>query len=192
MTADPQSRDRRLLLPGKNNLAKVSEGLAFSIDGEPPSLIWEAEPVHMNADECLAAEAKAASKPGPRADELQRAIEWLQKELEYSSRPAVELYDEALEKESISKATLRRAKKQLGVESFRLESRGPWQWRFPGVQADPQVSEPEHLEHLIDNFKTKRESHRDDSPQLPPDSKKWPKSPHTDGVTALEESVATR
>ena len=54
---DPADRDRRLLLPIKNNLAAATGGLAFTFepvgDGEFARLQWEEEPVPITADEFL-------------------------------------------------------------------------------------------------------------------------------------------
>ena len=68
LTRDPNDKERRLLLPGKNNLAHEGTGLAFSITGEPARIVWEPEPVEMNADEALAAEndERGSRNPAPR------------------------------------------------------------------------------------------------------------------------------
>ncbi|MCP4885004.1 MAG: AAA family ATPase [Planctomycetaceae bacterium] len=154
VTPDPNDKERRLFLPGKNNLAKESNGLAFTITGEHPYLNWESEPVAMNADECLAAEMKS-SKPGPKADAQNHAMDWLRGKLESSDLPARDLYEEARESEAISKSTLTRAKQKLEVESYRDGSKGPWYWRLPGTQVASKNLEPEYLEHLVTNLKQK-------------------------------------
>jgi hypothetical protein len=154
VTPDPDNKVRRLLLPGKNNLAAEGHGLAFMICGEPPGLHWESDPVLMSADDCLAAECKA-SKPGPNAEVRQQAVTWLQAALADSERPAKELIDEAREAACIAPATLRRAREELRVEAYRKQVPGPWYWRLPQValigQAATKGREPEHLEHLAEN-----------------------------------------
>ena len=55
---DKDNRERRLFLPGKNNLAKDCGGLAFSIEGDPIGAVhWEKDPVIMSADDAVAEEA---------------------------------------------------------------------------------------------------------------------------------------
>jgi hypothetical protein len=158
VTLDPDNKTRRLLLPGKNNLAAEGHGLAFTIWGDPPSLHWENSPVQMNADDCLAAESKA-SKPGPKADVRQLAVAWLRAALAGSPRAAKELMDEAREAACIAPATLRRAREELRVEAYREQVSGPWFWRLPqDAQGEPAASKgrkPEHLEHLAENLETR-------------------------------------
>ena len=93
LSRDPENKTRRLLLPGKNNLAHEGDGLAFSIGGEPPRLWWEDGSVTMSADQGLAAE-QAAHKPGPDADAQNAAVAWLDTALADGPRPAKELTDE--------------------------------------------------------------------------------------------------
>ena len=45
---DTRNRRRRLLLPGKNSLATKRNGLAFTINFESPTIVWEREPVATN------------------------------------------------------------------------------------------------------------------------------------------------
>ncbi len=157
VTPDPDDKARRLLLPGKNNLAPEGHGLAFTIWGKPPALNWENGPVLMNADDCLAAECKA-SKPGPKAEARQNAVAWLRKALSASPRPTKELIDEAREAACIAPATLRRAREELRVEAYREQVPGPWFWRLPqGAQFESVASkdrESEHLEHLAEERET--------------------------------------
>jgi hypothetical protein len=154
VSMDPNSKDRRMLLPGKNNLAPEGNGLAFTVCGKPAYLTWENGPVLMNANDCLAAENKA-SKPGPKSDVRQHAAAWLQTALSQSPRLAKELMDEARELACIAPATLRRAREELRIEAYREHVPGPWYWRLPlnGFieTTKPKGREPEHLEHLAGN-----------------------------------------
>lgn len=188
VTPDPRNKDRRLLLPGKNNLAKESNGLAFTISGDPPSLNWETEPVEMNADECLAAESKAA-KPGPKAEAREHAVEWLRSALASSSRPAKELFEEAYESAAISKATLNRARKELGIKAFRHEIPGPWHWRLPDNAQEPK---PEHLEQLVENLKSKVQPDVQKFEDVQDTQANLPELLPDPANSALDESVATR
>jgi len=158
LSRDAENKTRRLLLPGKNNLGPEAGGLAFSITGKPPRISWERDPVPMHADDALAIE-QAASKPGPAAKALEDAIAWLSDALADGAKPAERVKDEWKNGQAGSLATLRRAKKALGVVSFQPENPGPWYWRLPGgeeqgLKGDAHVSEDselEHLEHLGQN-----------------------------------------
>jgi len=44
LSRDSEDQKRRLLLPGKSNIAPEQGGLAFSIGGEPASVRWEKDP----------------------------------------------------------------------------------------------------------------------------------------------------
>ena len=109
LSRDPENKTRRLLLPGKNNLADEGDGLAFSIGGEPPRLWWEDDPIAMSADQGLAAE-QTAHKPGPDSDALDAAVAWLDTALADGPRPAKELTDEWVNGEGGAKRTLERAR----------------------------------------------------------------------------------
>ena len=80
LSRDKQDKTRRLLLPGKNNLAAEGTGLGFTILGDPPEIVWERDPVRMNADDALA-EENESSKPGPEPAAHTAAEEWLRAEL---------------------------------------------------------------------------------------------------------------
>jgi RecA-family ATPase len=79
LSRDGKDKARRLLLPGKNNLAIEGGGLAFTITGAPPALAWERDPVSMSADEALAVENddKADSESGPEPEARNQAADWL-------------------------------------------------------------------------------------------------------------------
>lgn len=132
LSRDPQNRNRRLLLPGKNNMGPEQTGLTFAILGDPPSLAWEREPIKMHADDGIAAERSAqTAKPRPDADVQAAAESWLSETLESGPRPARDVIDEWTSGEAGSKRTLDRARKALGVEAYRETVPGAWWWRWP-------------------------------------------------------------
>ena len=152
LNRDDENKSRRLLLPGKNNLAREGDGLAFSITGDPAHISWECEPVAMSADDALAAEAKAQQKPGPAAEALGEAKDWLRSALADGPRPVNELLDEWKNGEGGSERTLKRAKQSLGVDAFRKEVPGYWWWRLPDKEAKPPKDEkPGSLGTLVEN-----------------------------------------
>ena len=89
LSAAPEDATRRLLLPGKSNLAKQATGLAFSITGDPVCLEWEPDPVEMNADELLVLETARPKRPSPA---LEEAMEFLRELLKNGpvSKPIVD------------------------------------------------------------------------------------------------------
>ena len=139
---DPTGR-RRLWLPVKNNIATDVTGLAFQIDGDPPSVRWEAEPVTISADDALAGPAR---RNGPDPEERDAAETWLRDALADGPRPARELYEESREAEGITKRTLERAKKALAVEAYRDDVPGPWYWRLPNTAKSTPPRSPIHEE----------------------------------------------
>ncbi|GIW96964.1 MAG: hypothetical protein KatS3mg111_0297 [Pirellulaceae bacterium] len=126
VSADAENEHRRLLLPGKCNVAARQSGLAYRIEGEPARLVWESEPVEMTADEALAAQAEAGANGGGVAD----AVEWLGQRLSDGPKPAKDMIDEWTNGEGGSKRTLDRARKRLRVDAYRPEIPGPWWWRL--------------------------------------------------------------
>lgn len=136
LTSDTDNKARRLLLPGKNNLAHGGAGLAFSITGETPRIVWEPDPVETNADEALAAENRShGSKPGPESQELKRALAYLESALANGPRQSNDLLDEWQNGYRGSQRTLRRAKQILDIESYHPKVSGPWWWRLPRKDA---------------------------------------------------------
>ncbi len=141
LSRDPEDKRRRLLLPGKNNLAAENHGMAFAIGGDPPHLQWEKDPVNMHADDALAAEENNRRKPGPEAMALDNAKDWLHEALVDGPRLVKELRDDWTNGYGGSKRTLDRAKQALGVEAFRPKVPGPWSWRLPAKDANAPKGE---------------------------------------------------
>jgi hypothetical protein len=136
---------RRLFVKGKNNLARYEQKtLAFSIDerevgtdkrtGNPirrPFIVWHDEPVDITATEALQAAAESKS-PSARDD----AKNFL-KALFTDNEPILSTEGhEAAKENGISKRTLERAQRDLGVE---IKHDGPtnekgakaWRWHPP-------------------------------------------------------------
>jgi len=148
LARDPENKARRLLLPGKNNLAREGDGLAFEILGDPPRVAWELDPVALTADDLLVAERQ---KPGPDAEALDGAAGWLRSALAKGPRLAKELVGE-WSGQGGSERTLRRARQSLGAEAYRLAVPGPWWWRLASKGANgPEGGRLGHLGHLARN-----------------------------------------
>ena len=132
LSRDPQDKARRLLLPGKNNLAPEGSGLAFTITGHPPTIRWEADPVAMTANEALAAEvAESARKPGPPAETREAAAQWLTDFLADGPKTARQVRDAVRETE-FSMRTIQYAREELGVRSVRDGVRNTSVWTLAG------------------------------------------------------------
>lgn len=126
LSQDPENKGRRLLLPGKCNLAASQPGLAFSIIGEPGAVVWESAPVDMTADEALQRE-QGESK---RSSALEEAEAWLRDYLAAGPKLGVEA-KAAAKLAGIAPRTLERAKTALKVLPGPVGFGGPWVWRLP-------------------------------------------------------------
>lgn len=126
LTRDPNNKNRRLLLAGKNNLAPEGTGLAFDIGGIPPAIQWESNPVNMCADDALASESDGEGDGGA----LEEAMEFLRAELAEGRRTGAEV-KEAAKAAGIKTRTLDRARARLGVVTAPDGYRGPWTWALP-------------------------------------------------------------
>jgi hypothetical protein len=130
LSRDTENKNRRLLLPGKNNLAREGDGLAFTIAGEPASIQWETDPVTMSADDALAKE-NAGSRRGPEPKALAAATDWLKDELADLAEHPVEMLEKAAKAADHSWRTVQRASKGLGVLKHRASFGGGYVWRLP-------------------------------------------------------------
>ncbi|WP_162006633.1 AAA family ATPase [Roseimaritima sediminicola] len=132
LSVDTDDDSRRLLLPGKNNLAPRQHGLAYRITGNPGVLQWDPKPVTMSADDALAKENDGQDAGQSAHDE---AKAWLADYLVTGPRPAKEIKQDA-KRDGIAERTVDRAAKSLNVDRGRDGLTGPWVWRLP---EDPQV-----------------------------------------------------
>ena len=146
LTRDNDNKVRRLLLPGKNNLAREGDGLAFSIIGEPPRIVWERDPVAMSR-RCLGGrkpEPRTKARPRRRSPgrgiglAAVRAGRWPAT----GERPVRRMEERARGQQTNAEAR----KKSLDVEAYRDEVPGPWWWRLPAKDAKP--TEDVELGHL--------------------------------------------
>jgi putative DNA primase/helicase len=137
--SDPEDATRRVLAPGKNNLAPPPAALAYRLiedsPGGPPRLIWDSEPVAagLDADALLAGAADDAA-------ERQDADAVLRDLLADGERPSAELLA-AARANGVPERTLYRAKRRLGVKARHAGqpgTRGAWYWYLP----DPECAAP--------------------------------------------------
>jgi hypothetical protein len=133
LSRDADDATRRLLLPGKNNLAPEADGLAFCIAGSPGMIWWENDPVTITADEALAKEH--ATKDGNHSA-MSEAEAWLRDSLSCGPVKAKEIKD-AARRDGIADRTLDRAANSLGVVRGPGSWGGPWVWSWPADAGTP-------------------------------------------------------
>ncbi|WP_428939691.1 AAA family ATPase [Fontivita pretiosa] len=141
LARDPQNKARRLLLPGKNNIAPEGGGLAFTIAGDPPAIDWERDPVDMSADEALAAADgdDEDRKPGPEPEALNSAKGWLATLLAGGEVEAARVRAETAAA-GLAWRTVQRAADAIGVIREKNSFTGGWQWRLPKLSTPEDAS----------------------------------------------------
>lgn len=155
ISRDKADKNRRLMLPGKNNLAPEGDGLAFTICGEPARVVWEADPVRMNADDALAIENDNAG-PGRPANQRAGALEWLGAELADLSEHKVDDLKRSARDAGFAWRTIQRAADDLGVRRHRATFGGGFCWRLPKPGNDPSAMRATIVptSHLTENIGT--------------------------------------
>lgn len=150
LSRDAENKDRRLLLPGKNNLAPEGDGLAFTIGGGPPAIAWEREPVAMSADDALAVEngGESGAKPGPEPEARRAAADWLRKLLACGEVEAGKVKAEATSA-GLAWRTVQRAADELGVIREKNSFSAGWQWRLPKTATGASQTSHVPSEHEI-------------------------------------------
>lgn len=106
----------------------------------------------MTIEECFT----GASQPRKSAEEGrsagQEAEHLLRETLKWGSQKATDVMTEAKEN-GITEITLRRAKRALGIETFKTGKTGPWFWKLPGTvpEAEGDHSPTDTLDdHLLE------------------------------------------
>lgn len=150
VSRDTKNKARRLLLPGKNNLAVEGSGLAFTIESGPdtPAAIrWEREAVAMTADEALREETVATLEAGQRPEILR----WLADLLADGPMPVEQLRTEA-QNVGYAWRTVHRIKEDLGIRPLRQLGGRTWVWALPektgqlfapDTGSEPEQAQPE-------------------------------------------------
>lgn len=115
VSRDEHDHERRLMLPIKNNLAKDTDGLAYSLyaaeGAVTPCVAWEDETVAMIADDALNAGDDGAGKTA-----VEQAVEWLRDQLAAGPIKPAEVIARACEA-GYSESTVQRAKRLKGPDS---------------------------------------------------------------------------
>lgn len=138
VTKDQNDPERRLVMPTKNNLAKDSTGLAYSVrtaENGAPMIAWEMEPVTITADEALT--------PVP-SDEEKSGTDWATSILEGLLSKGSMLVSEIKEETKaagITEKMLRRAREKLGLKTHKSDFKGGWVWSLPGHEDAQEYEE---------------------------------------------------
>lgn len=126
-------RELRILEVVKTNVGPTPPPLAFDI--EEDRVTWYGQ-----------ATLPTASPPA-RQTRLQEAIRFLAEQLSQGPKAATEV-EKAATEAGHSPATIRRARKELGMASTK-KGQGPWIWSLPGQVVQPQSDDHlDQLEHL--------------------------------------------
>lgn len=121
--ADKDDSKLRLMLPLKMNIAPDPRGIAYRIVNGAVS--WDSGLVLLSADAAL-----AASEDNTRRTERDDAKEFLKEFLRDGPRPSTEVLEAGIAA-GITKRTLERAKRDLGVKPEKEGLGGRWTWGLP-------------------------------------------------------------
>ncbi len=127
VSKDQNDPKRRLVMPLKNNLAKDTSGLAYSIIevNGAPTVAWESEPVEMTADEVL---AQSESSNEPTATE--EAIQVL-KFILINGPVRADVAIKEAKQAGVKEKPLRLAREKLGVKTTKVGfNPGYWMWEL--------------------------------------------------------------
>ena len=131
VSRDSQNKDRRLLTPGKSNVASKGHGMAFVITGTPPSVQWEAGKVEMDADDALRQELTTDFSRDK--SKLEEAEEWLMSKLQDRAVSISKIMHDC-KKAGVTNPTLYRACKALKIVRERNPVTQEFQWRLPAAE----------------------------------------------------------
>lgn len=126
---DNDNPDRRLVLPTKNNIAKDTTGLAYSVvtgNNGQPVVAWESEPVTTTAEEALL----PAKGSGGEQTDTDWAVNFLEIELANGPVSAAVIMKGAKEV-GVKDKPLRCAREELGVVTKKSGFDGGWLWSLP-------------------------------------------------------------
>jgi KaiC/GvpD/RAD55 family RecA-like ATPase len=129
LAEDPEDRDRRILDTLKMNLAKKPHKLSFIIADRGPEDYRVHEDDNRSADDIL---QSPGNGNGGGGEARQRAISWLRGQLKTGPMKADDI-EQARIDSGISESTLRRAKKELKIDSYPdgPSFRKQWYWTLP-------------------------------------------------------------
>jgi archaellum biogenesis ATPase FlaH len=142
---DPEDEERRVLASAKSNLSRPPDSLAYRLRsaGNVARVEFEAAPVHLTADQLLAAQEGPEGRGA--LGEAEAFLRDLLVDRPVASKDGLKAAREA----GISEITLRRARERLGIRPRRIGFDGAWFWGLPaeGDHPLPKLITPEN-DHL--------------------------------------------
>jgi len=140
VTQSPGDEDERIMAPIKANVDLRRTAMSFRI--EEGRVAWGRTDLNITADEM------DAEHRGEKRDQFDEALQFLRAVLADGARPAADVIAQG-EQAGIGAATLRRAKKSLGIVS-RKHGAGEhaWCWMLPGKENESMFTfvEPAHTD----------------------------------------------
>jgi hypothetical protein len=136
---DPEDKNSKLFVKAKNNLSPDKTALRYGIgvktvgydagkkeNIDAPYVIWHPQHVDLTANEIMQAAA------GQSGFAKREAREFLRERLEAGPAKAEDIIEEA-EQNGVATRTLKRAKKELGIRSYKERGKigGGWLWELP-------------------------------------------------------------
>ena len=183
VVANPDDKERKLIIPIKQNLAPDSGGMAYRIEAQSPPgtprIVWECGAITVDAESVM-----SGAEIEQNQAELQEAKEWLGDLLREGPQPASQVKTLS-QQATLSWSTVRRAHDELGVESRKTGGKGaPWEWSLPDEaikdahtgsfkDAHPNTSDLSTFDHQTEN-----KAHN---------SKEISKVPNISGVSTFDE-----
>jgi len=142
---DPTDARQRLLLPIKNNLGEDRYGLSFHVEsvsigtGMAPRVVFDSDTIVVDPDEALSdSRSDKNSRPA-----LEEAKDFLLDYLTDGAMPALDV-QAAAQAIGISPASLRRARKELGITPQKSGMAGEWRWKLPELPKVLKSAEDAH------------------------------------------------
>ena len=118
---DPEDEAKRLMLPGKCNLAAVASGMSFGIAGEDQHarVVWDVAPVRMTADEAASRQIDGGDDGADGRTAMDEATNFLRDLLGDGPREVKEVEREATAAGISVAGALRRAKARVCLPAAR-------------------------------------------------------------------------
>jgi hypothetical protein len=139
---DSADKDRRLLVPGKSNFARIAPALAFKVTTDEKTnaarIVWEDKPINIDADEALA--KYACSKTGPDPICRVAAQNWLTDYLQNGPVDAQRIRTDACNA-ALAWRTVERAADYINIIRKR-KSHNDWTWQLPANLLNIHCSAP--------------------------------------------------
>jgi len=187
LARDPDDEALLVLAQTKSNLGPPMPSLCYRLESSEgvARIVWQGESPHTAAS-LLAATVESEEERGALAD----AREFLQQELSIGPVKQVDVSAEA-RSEGIKEATLRRAKKSLGVvaEKKGAGKNSYWQWRLPGLFESSKAAHTRSVNTFSETSPSRSELTLLNTATSPEVVKDAHSEGARDSVSALEELI---